>query len=243
MDVRAIAFDLNGTLIDILTEDHREDIFRAAGHLLTYQGIELRRNEVRDLYFEAVKQQRRLSSEQYPEFDAVAAWRTVIDDHATEFTGTLPPAKVEQLPLLLAEMCRGISRRRLQPFPYVHEVLDDLRGRLPLAVVSDGQSSWARGELHKAGLSGYFDPIVISGDYGYRKPDRRLFQLALDGMGVSAANTVYVGNDMHRDIYGAREAGLITVMIESPQGTNDYEGCVPDFTISDLRELLEIVDG
>jgi putative hydrolase of the HAD superfamily len=242
MDIRAIAFDLNGTLIDILTEDDREDIFRAAGHLLTYQGIELRRHDVHDLYSRAVKQQRQLSSEKYPEFDSVAAWRTIIDDHATDFTRALPSAKLEQLPVLLAEMCRGISRRRLRPFPHVREVLDILRERLPLAVVSDGQSSWARGELHKAGLSRYFDPIVISGDYGYRKPDRRLFQFALDAMGVNAADTLYVGNDMHRDIYGAREAGLVTVMIESNQGTKEYEDCVPDYTISDLRQLLTIVD-
>jgi hypothetical protein len=42
-----------------------------------------------------------------------------------------------------------------------------------------------------------------SGDHGYRKPDRRLFQLALDGMAIAAENTLYVGNDMCRDIYGA----------------------------------------
>jgi FMN phosphatase YigB (HAD superfamily) len=66
---------------------------------------------------------------------------------------------------------------------------------------------------------GYFDPIIVSGDHGYRKPDRRLFQLALEGMRVSAENTLYVGNDMYRDIYGAREAGLKTVMFDSDQGT------------------------
>jgi putative hydrolase of the HAD superfamily len=100
---------------------------------------------------------------------------------------------------------------------------------------------YARGELHKVGLLDYFDPIVISGDYGYRKPDRRLFQLALDEMGVAAENAVYVGNDMHRDIFGAREAGMTTVLFESDQGTSAYLDCVPDYRITDLRDLLKVL--
>ena len=40
--VAAVAFDVNGTLVEIRTEDDREDIFRAIGHFLTYQGIDLR---------------------------------------------------------------------------------------------------------------------------------------------------------------------------------------------------------
>jgi putative hydrolase of the HAD superfamily len=241
MEIQAIAFDLNGTLIEILTEDDREDAFRAAGHLLTYQGIDLRRHEVRDLYFQTLKQQRQASPERYPEFDAVAVWRTIIDDHATDYTRALPAEKVAQLPVVLAELYRGISRRRLGLFPHVREVLDVLRKNFRLAVVSDGQSTWARGELHKVGLSDYFDPIVISGDHGFRKPDRRLFEYALEGLGVAAANALYVGNDMHRDIYGAREAGLTTVMFDSDQGTKEHEGCVPDFSITDHRELLAIL--
>ena len=59
MDIRAVAFDANGTLVRILTEDGMEQIFRAAAHFLTYQGIDLRRYEVRDLYFRIMKEQQR----------------------------------------------------------------------------------------------------------------------------------------------------------------------------------------
>ena len=52
MDIRAIAFDVNGTLVEILTDEGMDEIFRAAGHFLTYQGIDLRRHHVRDLYFD-----------------------------------------------------------------------------------------------------------------------------------------------------------------------------------------------
>jgi putative hydrolase of the HAD superfamily len=241
MDIRAVAFDVNGTLISILADDDEERIFRAAAHFLTYQGVDLHRQEVRDLYFQVMKEQLRASPEDYPEFNAVGVWRDIIEGHMTDFTRALPPGKLEQLPVFLAEMSRGISRRRLALYPYVREVLDVLRERYPLAVVTDAQSLYAPAELHKVGLLGYFDPVVVSGDHGYRKPDRRLFQLALDGMGVPAGNTLFVGNDMYRDIYGAREAGLKTVMFNSDQGAKAYPDCVPDYTITDFRDLLKIL--
>ena len=61
-------------------------------------------------------------------------------------------------------------------------------------------------------------------------------------VGVPAEDAVYVGNDMHRDIFGAREAGLTTVMFDSDQGTKAYLDCVPDHTITDFRDLLPILD-
>ena len=45
----------------------------------------------------------------------------------------------------------------------------------------------------------------------------------------------------HRDIFGAREAGLKTVMLDSDQGSKAYLDCVPDYTITDLRDLLNIL--
>jgi putative hydrolase of the HAD superfamily len=242
MKIRAVAFDVNGTLVDILTEDDTDEIFRAAAHFLTYQGIDLHRHEVRDLYFGIMKEQQRTSPEEHPEFDAVSIWRAIIDDNLTDFTRTLQVAKLQQMPLFLAEMSRGIARRRLRPYPYVRDVLEVLRERYPLAIVTDAQTAYARSELHKVGLLDFFDPIVVSGDHGYRKPDLRLFRLALDGMGVPAESVLFVGNDMYRDIFGARQAGMTTAMFDSEQGTKVYQDCVPDYTITDIRELFGILD-
>jgi putative hydrolase of the HAD superfamily len=242
LDIRAIAFDVNGTLIDIHTEDHADQCFRAAGHFLTYQGIDLRRHQLRDLYFYLLKEQQSASAEENPEFDAVAIWRQIVEDHMTDFTRRLPAEKIAQLPVFLAEMYRGISRHRLRLYPHVRDVLGILRDRFPLAVVTDAQSAYAGGELHKVGLLEYFDPIIVSGDYGFRKPDKRLFDLALQRMEVAPADALYVGNDMHRDIYGAQEAGMKTVLFDSDQGTKEYLGYRADYRITDYRELLRILD-
>ena len=63
-DIRAIVFDVNGTLVDILTDENDEAVHRAVGHLLTYQGIDVRRGRVRDLYHAYLDQQRAASGEE-----------------------------------------------------------------------------------------------------------------------------------------------------------------------------------
>lgn len=241
MDIAAVVFDVNGTLIDISTEDGADDVFRAAGHLLTYQGIDLRRTHIRDRYFQVMSEHRQASPERHPEYDAVAIWRQIIDEHATAYTHSLDPARRAQLPQFLAELTRGVSRHRLRRYPYVRKMLGALRERFALAVVTDAQSVWARAELHKVGLLDYFDPIVVSGDHGFRKPDRRLFQIALDQLGVAPDNAIYVGNDMYRDVFGAREAGMRTVLYDSTHGSKHHRDTTPDFTITDYHDLLAIL--
>ena len=164
MDIRALIFDINGTLIDIETDERMEQAYRAIGHFLTYQGITLHRWEALNLYFQIMKEQFERSTETFPEFDVVAVWREVIERQSSEFTHSLPPGKLQQLPLFLAELQRGISRKRLSLFPQVLEVLNRLKEHYLLAVVSDAQSAYALPELRAVGLHEYFNPVVISGD-------------------------------------------------------------------------------
>lgn len=241
MTIKALAFDVNSTLIDILTDESLEEIYRTARHFLTYQGIDISRDDLSSLYFRLMKEQLAVSSETYPEYDTIDIWRTILAQNQTSYSRNLPPDPWRALPLFLAQMVRGISRKRLQLYPNVLEVLEKLRSRFPMAIVTDAQSAFASGELHQVGLTDYFHPIVVSGDYGYRKPDARLFQKALEGMGVAAEETLFIGNDMYRDIYGAQHAGMKAVLFNSPQGDKSYPNTAPDFTIVDYRELLPLL--
>jgi putative hydrolase of the HAD superfamily len=246
MQVRALLFDVNGTLIDIETDEWMEEVYRAIGHFLSYQGIRLRRGEVRDLYFRVMKEQFAASREIYPEFDVVAVWREVISRCGTAFTRSLGIEKLGQMPLFLAELQRGISRKRLAAYAQTHEVLDRLKTRYRLAVVSDGQSAWGLPELRAVGLADYFAPIVISGDYGYRKPDTRLFQAALNELQVRPEEAIFIGNDRFRDVYGARLAGMKTILFcpnGNAGGTAENE---PDYILyqyADLPRAIEFFAG
>jgi putative hydrolase of the HAD superfamily len=242
MEIRALLFDVNGTLIDIETDEWMEEAYRAIGHYLTYQGISLRRGEVRDLYFRIMKEQFAANKEVYPEFDVVAVWREVLSRYSTEYTRSLGPEKLHQIPLFLAEMQRGISRKRLLAFPQTHEILAQLKTRYRLAVVSDAQSAYGLPELRAVGLADFFDPIVISGDYGFRKPDARLFQAALTELEVIPEEAIYVGNDRFRDIMGARQAGMRTVLFCPNGNAGGPPESEPDYLLYQYADLPRAVD-
>ena len=241
MKPRGIIFDINGTLTDIQTNEWHDEVYRVLSNLLSYQGILLDPSVVRFHYFQIMKSQRAACIDPYPEFDAIGIFREIVAQHSTDFTRGLPAEKIEQLPVILAEAHRAASRFRLQPYPGVEETLRQLHAEYRLAIVSDGQVAYAIPELHAVGLAGYFDPILISGQFGYRKPDERLFKAALTAMCMDPSEVLFVGNDMYRDIHGAQRMGIKTVFFESNQGTQKKEGVQPDYIIRSFAELLEAV--
>lgn len=237
MPIKGIVFDINGTLVNISTDEGNEQIYRSISHTLKYYGIRTNRNDVRDGYYQIMKAQRKANGEPFPEFDAVAVWRSFILSRTEKAGVLIPKNKMAVLPHFLAELYRGISMNRLELYPDVREVLDDLRTRYLMAALSDAQSAWALPEMRMVGLDGYFHPVIISGDFGYRKPDPRLFALTLRRMHLRAAEVVFVGNDMYRDIYGAREAGMRTVFFATGQGQQSMEGVEAHYNIYRFGEL------
>ncbi|WP_428569106.1 MAG: HAD family hydrolase [Solidesulfovibrio sp. DCME] len=237
MKVRGIIFDLNGTLIDINTDEGNEQIYRSISHLLKYYGIRTSRTDVREGYYQIMKDQRRRGGEEFPEFDVVAVWREFVATRAVRSGASIPKNKLAVLPHFLAELYRGISLNRLELYPDVREVLDALRPDYRLATVSDAQSAWAVPEMRMVGLDGYFFPVIVSGDFGYRKPDPRLFATALRRMHLPAEEVVFVGNDMYRDIHGARQAGLRTVFFATGQGQQAMDGVEAHYNIYRFAEL------
>ena len=183
------------------------------------------------------REQRVNSPEKYPEFDVVKIFRDIILRGISPVRYHVLNHQAESA----AVVFRAASRRRLELYPDVVAVLDQLKADYPLAAVSDGQPLWAIPELRSVGLESYFSPVVISGDFGFRKPDPRLYRLALDRLGLRAQETVFIGNDMFRDIYGAGQLGMKTILFKSNQGDHHGHGAEPDYVIHHFRELPRAV--
>ncbi len=241
MNVKGIVFDVNGTLIDIHTNEWHDDVYRVISNVLSYQGIKLSPSVVKDLFFRIIKEQKLASGERQAEFDVVELFRQIVAQHASDVTRAMAPQKRAQLPEFLAEVHRAASLVRLQLYPGVLSTLQQLHTRYALAIVSDAQTAYAVPELNTVGLAAFFDPIVVSGDFGYRKPDVRLFELALSRMGLAASEVVFVGNDLYRDVHGPQKLGMKTVLFQSGEMTLDKCHATPDYIIYSFPELLNAV--
>ncbi len=97
------------------------------------------------------------------------------------------------------------------------------------------------------GLRAYFEFILVSARVGIRKPDPRIFHMALERLGSAPEQALMVGDTLGADILGARHAGIrsawITRRADRPDNRDHEDTIRPDFTIATLKELLKIVPG
>jgi putative hydrolase of the HAD superfamily len=115
-----------------------------------------------------------------------------------------------------------VSNYRL--FPDVLPVLERLRQEgLTLGVVSNFEE-WLERLLESLDVIPFFEVRVISGVEGYEKPDLRLFELALDRVGVEAAESVYVGDHPFFDTEPASSVGMLAILIDRRGRYPDHPG-------------------
>src|SRR5205814_12155 len=98
-------------------------------------------------------------------------------------------------------------------FADVRPVIQRLRERVRVAVITNGPSEGQREKLDVTGLTPFLDLVVVSGDLGVGKPDAAIFRFALDHLGLDPACVWHVGDSLVTDVGGARNAGLGSVWL------------------------------
>ncbi|MCP4643703.1 MAG: HAD family hydrolase [bacterium] len=115
-------------------------------------------------------------------------------------------------------------------------VLEFLRGRVRLGILTNGASDLQREKLDGARLAGDFEAFVAGGDVGNRKPQPDGFNRVLELLGASPAESAMVGDNLKSDIQGACAMGIHAVWLNRKGVTNDSD-VTPDAEISGLDEL------
>ncbi|MFD2033341.1 YjjG family noncanonical pyrimidine nucleotidase [Belliella marina] len=129
-------------------------------------------------------------------------------------------------------MHRTSSKRYL--LPYTLEILDYLKPKYPMHIITNGFDESQAKKLHTSGLRPYFDLIVTSETTGHKKPDARIFQYALDNLGINNQDVVMIGDNPNSDILGAINANIDQVYFD-PHGKGIE--VKPTYMIKHLKEL------
>jgi putative hydrolase of the HAD superfamily len=234
--INTVLFDIYGTLIDIHTDEHRDDIFEALSRFLGYRRVFISGQALKELYFSELNQQFARSRERHPEVDVAAAFERALRDH-----GRMAD---RYLTMIVAQLYRSLTRGRFGLFPDTFWTLTKFRKDFKMGIVTDAQRLYCKPELRTLRIEDFFDALAISSDYGFRKPDPRLFHIALAALNAKASESAYIGNKYETDIVGAKAAGLaLTILIN--QSDKDGEaygsGPKPDSVARDLSEAFKIV--
>lgn len=229
MTVRAVLFDLYNTLIEIQTDEHDPAVWQSLARFLRYQGLHTEADSMYKEFFKLVKLGKQESFEDHPEVNLLEHFRTLL--HRFGYNGP------DRFCVEITQMFRALTMRRFVLFPEVVSVLQSLQPAMRLGVVSDAQRAFLEPEMALLGLTDYMDVVVVSGDHGFRKPDPRLFRMALAGLNVSAHEAVYIGDHSFRDVCGAQAAGMKAFWLRRHHQKPDHRSCPPDAVIQSLDEL------
>ena len=124
----------------------------------------------------------------------------------------------------------------------IEELLRVLHGKYKLGIISNFAIPECVHKLLKThNLDKQFDAIVISGAVNKRKPSPEIFKRTLKVLGVSASETVFVGDTLDADVEGAKAVGMKAVYIE--RRIEKVEDIRPDQTIKSLSELPMVLEG
>lgn len=92
--------------------------------------------------------------------------------------------------------------------PFAQELLDYLYPKYPLTIVSNGFVEVQYKKLHSCRIEQYFKHVVLSEAAQALKPDKRIFEYALQLNNARASETIMIGDSYEADIVGARNAGI-----------------------------------
>lgn len=126
------------------------------------------------------------------------------------------------------------SPRIVRLIPGTMELLDYLKPKYHLHLVTNGFEEVQHTKLSGSGMEPYFETLTVSEEVGVKKPNPEIFHYALEKAHATAKESLVVGDEMAVDIDGARAAGIDQVFFNPSghptQGTSTYE----------VRSLLEI---
>lgn len=127
--------------------------------------------------------------------------------------------------------------------PTATKALAELKHRgIPMGLVTNGSVLAQSTKLETLGWTDKFVALIISEEHNFKKPDPRIFKLALEQMKTLAARTWFVGDHPINDVWGAEQVGMQGFLV--PGGPTWPEGSKKCGTqIKDLDELTQHLDS
>ena len=134
-------------------------------------------------------------------------------------------------------------------FPEASEVLDVLRGRVKIGVLTDGWLAAQRRKVEALGLAARVDAVVFSDSFGreHWKPSEVPYRAVAEALGVAHDGCVYIADNPAKDFITARALGWRTVQVSRPGQT--HPSVAPsgahaaEVSAVGLREAMAVVAG
>jgi putative hydrolase of the HAD superfamily len=162
----------------------------------------------------------------------ISAWTKALSGYGID-----DPALARTLSMIYADERRKKQLLFEDSLPFLRAVKESPRA---VALLSNGSPDLQRLKIEKSGLGAYFSDIFISGEIGWKKPEREIFDYCLAALAWDPKETVMIGDSLKSDILGAKNSGIASIWINR-EGMPLDGYAAPDFTAAGLMEAWEII--
>jgi putative hydrolase of the HAD superfamily len=121
------------------------------------------------------------------------------------------------------------------------EVIQHIRKKHKTGLITNGKTLIQYGKIDQLQLRDEFDLIIVSEEAGIKKPDPRIFEMALKKLNLRPDECIYIGDHPSNDIEGAANSGMNTIWMKVNQPWNNALKVKPLYTIDKLSALFELI--
>ena len=206
-----LVFDLYGTLVDIHTEES-DLVWEKTAFFFGFYGAHYTPKELHASFTAAMQAREAKAGQSYECFPDIPFEEVM----AELFRARGVTENADSLGVSAAQLFRISSIEYIRIYPGVLNALTNLRkAGYRLWLLSNAQAIFTAYELRLLGLGEQFDGVLLSSDYGFRKPDIRFYQALIHANGLNTGRCLMIGNDRETDIAGARNAGMATLYMHT----------------------------
>ena len=204
---RAVLFDLYGTLAQISIDTKSDSVWNAFCAELAQGGIRADAARLHARYDELIERERQEHGQAF-----------VLDSSFFYRLLRIREPEDARVAHEFGRRFRALSTTGLHSTHYALPMLHSLQELgCKLAIVSNTEATVTSYDLDRLQLRSFFNAVVLSSAVGIKKPDRRIFDIALERLRTEAADCVFVGDDFECDYVGAQNAGIRCILLCSGQ--------------------------
>ncbi len=134
--------------------------------------------------------------------------------------------------------------------PETVDIVRKIKQQYKIGIISNNVYEWVVQVLEDYQIRGLFDTITVSSEIGVRKPDARIFQVALKSVHAKPKEAVFVSDELAEDLVGSKGLGIISIWLKDPHVKSEWKQkevaeekiFEPDAVISNLKELPSLLE-
>ena len=239
MNYKLVLIDLDDTLFDYPKAENSafRSTFEEMGFFKENRFLKNQNSE--EFYTEIKREYEKINSQLWKDLE-----KGIIDKEELKvirFEKIIKKFKLEYDSQKMSEIYLKKLGEGIFPFKSTEKLCKYLHSKYKIGIVTNGIKEVQYSRIKNSSIANYIDKIIVSDEVGVNKPDKRIFEFAINYFGIlDKSEVVMIGDSLEADIKGGINAGVDTCWVNLKNMKNKSK-IIPKYEIRNLEEIFGIL--